>query len=232
MPREILTDRLIRDKKPWGVGVAAALMLGFTLSLLGYWRAWNSVFEAKFAAAMTQAQNVETEANGYTTAYGEKEAEFKQFDDMGRNIVGNVEGRLMWIEVLKALDSCLPSDPPDEQQEIKIPERQELHITDLECEHRTDLAAWYQTVQARIKEERGLAAGAAGDPAAAAGAAPGTPAPRRLQHPPGRRRRPRIRMLRLERRPRGRRARVGSSSSRAITITTSFRPETRKGPSF
>ncbi len=39
---------------------------------------------------------------------------FKQFDQMGQNIVGNVEGRMMWIEVLKALDASLPSDPPDE----------------------------------------------------------------------------------------------------------------------
>ena len=217
LPREILTDRLIRDKKPWGVGVAAALMLGFALSLLGYWRAWNSVFETKFASAMSQAQAVETEANGYTTAYGEKEAEFKQFDQIGQDIVGNVEGRLMWIEILKAIDSCLPADPPNEQQEIKIPERQELHITDLDCEHVTDLAAWYQTVQSRINAERGTAAG---------GAASGTPAPA------ARPRRPPIRMLHRQRRPRVRAARAGSSSSKVITITICCRRETTKGRSF
>ena len=110
LPREILTDRLIRDKKPWGVGVAAALMLGFTLSILGYWRAWNSVDQTKFSTAIKQADAVKKEADDFTSTYGTKEAEFKQFDQMGKNIVGNVEGRLMWIEVLKALDSCLPTD--------------------------------------------------------------------------------------------------------------------------
>ncbi|HEY1785974.1 MAG TPA: type IV pilus assembly protein PilM, partial [Pirellulales bacterium] len=188
LPREILTDRLIRDKKPWGVGVAAALMLAFTLSILGYWRAWHSVFPANFAVALDQAAKVENEAKGYTDAYAEKETTFKQFDQMGKNIIGNVEGRLMWIEVLKALDACLPagamldgqdppSDPTDRRQTgADIAMREELHITDMDCEHRADLATWYQSVQGSIKEEQAAAgAGAQPGPAAPGAAPPGPP---------------------------------------------------------
>ncbi len=41
LPREILTDRLIRDKKPWAVGVLAAVILGCSISFFGHWRAWR-----------------------------------------------------------------------------------------------------------------------------------------------------------------------------------------------
>jgi type IV pilus assembly protein PilM len=192
LPREILTNRLIRDKKPWGVGVAAALMLGFTLSILGYWRAWHSVYPANFAAALAQAGTVEKEAKGYADDYAAKKTEFDQFDQMGRNIVGNVEGRLMWIEVLKALDACLPNDevvgalngPNDaseHRQSIDIAKREELHITDLDCEHRSDLNAWYQTVEKLINAEKASAGGATPAPAVAAGASAGQPAPGGMQ---------------------------------------------------
>ena len=174
LPREILTDRLIRDKKPWGVGVAAALLLGFTLSILGYWRAWNSVHPSKFDTVLKQADEVEHKANEYSTAYAEKKTAFDQFDQMGKNIVGNVEGRLMWIEVLKALDACLPgdppldadapgepaaadeaaNDPPGQKRNTDISRREELHITELDCEHLTDWPPGTRTCKDRSKRSR------------------------------------------------------------------------------
>ena len=39
IPREILQDRLIRAKKPWAVGAVAAVLLGFSVGFVGYWRA-------------------------------------------------------------------------------------------------------------------------------------------------------------------------------------------------
>ena len=45
----------------------------------------------------------------------------------------NVEGRLRWLELLRAANSCLPRDP-----EGKVPEeiemRQQVHVTSLECQ--------------------------------------------------------------------------------------------------
>ena len=164
LPREILTDRLIRDKKPWGVGVAAAILLGFALSILGYWRAWNSVYMPNFQASIQDADGVDKQAKDFANRFNDEETKFKDFDQMGQNIVGNVEGRLLWLEVLEALDSALPHDPADRRQDIPISERDELHITDLECEHRADLSSWFKLVEPNIKQQR------FGQPAAAAGA--------------------------------------------------------------
>src|SRR6185369_14162523 len=41
LPREIVTDRLIREKKPWAVGTISAIILGCAISYLAHWRAWS-----------------------------------------------------------------------------------------------------------------------------------------------------------------------------------------------
>src|SRR6185437_1431068 len=43
LPREIAQDRMIRAKKPWAVGAAALVLLGFAVSFGSHWRAANSV---------------------------------------------------------------------------------------------------------------------------------------------------------------------------------------------
>ena len=78
------------------------------------------------------------EKSGYETAQGE----FKSTNEIGDGLVGNVDGRLLWLEMMTALDQCLPSDPPDKRPE-DIGDRNEIHISELECEWFPDLATWY-----------------------------------------------------------------------------------------
>lgn len=155
LPPEIVTDRLIRAKKPWAVAIAAALLLGCTVNFFGHWRAWNSVAESKFKAALSQASQAEqtskTETSSYETALGE----FKSTAEIGDGLIGNVDGRLLWLEMMTALNQCLPSDPPDKRPE-DIMDRNEIHIRELECEWMPDLAAWYSSgISEKIKEMQG-----------------------------------------------------------------------------
>jgi type IV pilus assembly protein PilM len=186
LPREIVTDRLIRDKKPWAVAMVAALLLGCTVNFFGHWRAWNSVADDKFKSALKRADDVERAANEERTLYDAAKEEFKRTNEAGEGLVGNVEGRLLWLEMLMALDQCLPSDPPDKRSE-NIGERNEIHIKELDCEWYAELSTWYAAgVSERIKEMRGVTPGPAGEaaplvaaaiPAAAPAPAPATPAP-------------------------------------------------------
>jgi type IV pilus assembly protein PilM len=151
LPREIVTDRLIREKKPWAVAIAAALLLGCTVNFFGHWRAWNSVAESKFKQALSQATQAErtssTEKSGYETALDE----FKSTSEIGDGLIGNVDGRLLWLEMMTALNQCLPADPADKRPE-DIADRNEIHIRELECEWVPDLATWYQSgISEKIK---------------------------------------------------------------------------------
>ncbi len=163
LPREIVTDRLIRDKKPWAVAMVAALLLGCTVNFFGHWRAWNSVADDKFKPALKRADDVERAANEEKTLYEAAKEEFKRTNEAGEGLVGNVEGRLLWLEMLTALDQCLPSDPPEKRPE-KIGERNEIHIKELDCEWFADLSTWYASgISERIKQRRGVTAAPAGE---------------------------------------------------------------------
>ena len=181
LPPEIVTDRLIRDKKPWAVAMVSALLLGCAINFLGHWRAWNSVADSRFKAAVAQASEVEGEASREKAAYDAAKAEFDQATKTGENLVGNVDGRLLWLEMFKAVDQCLPTDTNERPEDIM--DRNEVHIKELNCEWFADLKTWYATgVAERIKDlMAGMTSAAANDAAAAPDAAtpeaPGAPAP-------------------------------------------------------
>ncbi len=181
LPPEIVTDRLIRDKKPWAVAMVSALLLGCAINFLGHWRAWNSVADSRFKSAVAQASEVEGEASREKAAYDAAKAEFDQATKTGESLVGNVDGRLLWLEMFKAVDQCLPTDGNERPEDIM--DRNEVHIKELNCEWFADLKTWYAAgVADRIKDlMAGMPSVAASDAAAALGAAtpeaPGAPAP-------------------------------------------------------
>jgi type IV pilus assembly protein PilM len=152
LPPEIVTDRMIRDKKPWAVAMVASLLLGLTINFLGHWRAWNSVHPDKYKEAMSAADRATSDASSKKNAYDTAKGQFVSINEVGAGLVGNVEGRWLWPEMLTALSQCLPSDPPDQRPE-KIADRNELHITGLECEWFPDLSTWYSSgVSEKIAE--------------------------------------------------------------------------------
>ena len=126
LPREILTDRLIREKKPWAVSIVAALLLGCALNFVGQWCAWNSVADAKFKAPMDYASNVERDVSSQKSAFDTAKTEFTQINQIGEGLVGNVDGRRLWLELVLAVDQCLPTDPSGRPEDIA--DRKEIHV--------------------------------------------------------------------------------------------------------
>lgn len=169
LPREIVTDRLIRDKKPWAVAIVSALLLGCAVNFLGHWRAWNSADLTKFQSAISQASSVEQTSSSEKSGYEAALSQFKETTEIGEGLVGNVDGRLLWLEMMTALARCLPRD---ENRPEDIMDRNEIHIHELECEWYPDLAVWYQSgISDKIKKLQASVMPAAPPPAADASAA-------------------------------------------------------------
>ncbi len=171
LPREIIKDRLIKRKKPWAVAAAAALLLGCSVSYAAYSLALGSVDAGTWKDAESQAKQLVNEANRLKTAAEEAQAAFTATDQIGQHLVSNVEGRIRWMELLKAVNSCLPRDPerkPDDPPP-PITKRNELHITNLDCQRVEDVAQWWTNAK---KWEPAGEARHPGPP----GSPPGTPA--------------------------------------------------------
>jgi len=152
LPKEIVTDRLIRDKKPWAVAVAAVILLGCAINFLAHWRAWNSVKEEKFSREFAQSDQISNTASQHKADFETANSTYKTVDTVGQNIVGNVDGRLMWLEVMKAIDASLPHEIEGQPVPKDLTQQRELHITEMECEKFGNLADWFAGVGKKYQE--------------------------------------------------------------------------------
>lgn len=146
LPKEIVKDRLIREKKPWAVGAVALLLLACTVSFTSWSLALGTVDEELFSGAERQASQVVSEAQQFKSDAEAAKTAFLSTEEIGQHLVGNVEGRRLWLELLRAINEALPSDPPGERQE-EIMERNELHITSVDAIRTMKLENWFATMQ-------------------------------------------------------------------------------------
>jgi len=144
LPKEIVHDRLIGAKKPWAVASAAVLLLACTIGIASQVRAWSTVRKDKFETAEKAAKSVASRAQQYKADYDKTLSEFKQTDQVGVNVVENVEGRLRWMELMTAINRSLPRDPEpkDPEDVLPIEERNEVHIRSIDAQRVENLESW------------------------------------------------------------------------------------------
>ena len=187
LPREILTQRMIKAKKPWAVAGVSALVLGFALSYVFYYQVWNQVHDDKMVQGVTwkkaveEAKNVSTRS---TTLIGEdkkKQSELALIQRIGQEVAGGTDRRVMWMEVLKAINSSLPpmdptgkivkpGDPPPDPQKLPFVKRQDLKVEYIESQFYPDLSVWFSNEVKRkyLELNSQLVGGAATAPGSAA----------------------------------------------------------------
>ena len=183
LPKEIVNDRLIKRKKPWAVAAAAVLMLACCVHYAASSLALNTVTEDAWGQAESQAKALAAKAGQLKTEYEQARGEFQATEQIGQHLVGNVEGRLRWLELLKAVNKCLPPYLPPKAEDAKAPiagrisARDELHVTSLDCQQVDDVSTWY--AGAKRWDPSAASSDAAASPAAPA------PAPAASAPPPG-----------------------------------------------
>jgi type IV pilus assembly protein PilM len=183
LPPEIVNDRIIRAKKPWAVAAVALLLLGCTFGYFARWREWNS---ARIDDSYQQAFN---DAKRTSAAVAEAQSDFKTANDNydSVHVIGNSLGdigqrRIVWAELLKAVNECLPKD---EKPDDDISKRNIIYVDAIDCERKSDVNEWKTAAQQLIPAdekaatpEGGAAPGAEGAAAPPAGeTAAATPAP-------------------------------------------------------
>ncbi|MEX2092781.1 MAG: pilus assembly protein PilM [Pirellulales bacterium] len=188
LPGEIITKRLVKAKKPWAVAAAALLLTGMAVDYASHYSAWRSAavlpeYNQEMARALQASSTLTSESGTMESTQTELTTKFDGIVTTAQNLVSNVEGRLLWLEVLKALDSALPKDlrPAEERKETAedVTSRIELHIESMDCEYMdaTATEAWYTGVAPMIADARAAtfrqkkAEAAPATEAAAAGAA-------------------------------------------------------------
>ncbi len=174
LPEEIIRSRLVRAKKPWAVAGIAALMMGMTFNYAMHVSAWQDTATDDMKRAETALKGVQSKSQGFKTASSDIRSSFDQIKQTGERLVSNVEGRLLWLELLKAIEVAIPRDPrPFEEREETaedISKRQELHIVAIDQQQFEDLQSEYlSTVESTYNQRRGMAEAEGGEEADAGG---------------------------------------------------------------
>lgn len=180
LPHEIVTQRLVRGKKPWTVAAAAALMLGLTINYFSHSSTYATadVESDAMSRALSKASSEATTVSGWQSEHQELVSTFDELAQIRANLRSNDDGRLLWIELLKGIDAALPKDErPLADRELSpedVRNRNELHIESIDCERFEDVGVWYGEVERAITEAANIETAAA--PAAAPAEEGETPA--------------------------------------------------------
>src|SRR5262249_48308044 len=93
-----------------------------------------------------QADSVKGTATGLETTRTGLQTAAQGLIQIQKNLTSNVEGRLVWLELMKALDAALPKDErPREDTAEHVESRNELHIKSMDVQEFADLNGEYVT---------------------------------------------------------------------------------------
>jgi type IV pilus assembly protein PilM len=190
VPRELVTERLIRAKKPWALASYAGLLLACSFNFFFHYNAWSKVYPERWNARLQEVDSLQAESTRFQNEFKERKDELTKVINIGEELVGNVDRRLLWLEMLKAISQALPTTdftvlngkPTDyvpgtipDHKEYPIDQRKEIYVEYIESEYFPDLTTWIKdpAVLAKYAEERRIAEeNAPAAPAAEDAAAP------------------------------------------------------------
>ena len=166
LPREIATQRLIRAKKPWAVATAASLMLAFAVNFFFEYNEWYKVHpgmqhgELTWEQAMSEVSSVQSMSSQFDQEDRTRVQQLEELVALGNELSGDSDRRLLWLELLQAINRALPrteglepGQVPD-PSELPISQRKELNIEYIESQYFSDLASWFtEPVRRRYLEE-------------------------------------------------------------------------------
>jgi type IV pilus assembly protein PilM len=184
LPKEITLQRIVKAKKPWAVSAVAAIVLACALNFIFHYLTWEQVHpehkgeQETWAQAIEKASAVTSHSGTLTTEDNKKKEDLARLVSIGNEVVGAADRRVLWLEVMKALNEQMPKMAEEGQipkgqipDHIQLPfvKRRDLKIEYVETQHFPDLKVWFtDTVKRRYIEQNPEVVPAA--------AAPGTPA--------------------------------------------------------
>ncbi|GAA5510391.1 type IV pilus assembly protein PilM [Novipirellula caenicola] len=160
VPQEILTERMIRAKKPWTLAALAALLLGMIGHYFLLEKNWEVTHPDLWDGAQSVVQQMSSYSNEHKTEDQKLEAKLTFLNALGKEVSGNSERRLVWLELMRVINGMIPREDfpngvmPDPKERKPYEDRKALHITQVETKHLEDLSVWYtDAVKQRYKEE-------------------------------------------------------------------------------
>lgn len=159
VPREILTQRMIRAKKPWTLAGLAALLIGMSGHYALTEKSWATTHDDLWSKPQAEVTRTKQYSDELISTDADLDSKLTYLNEMGKEVSGNSESRLKWLEILKVINGTIPRmDFPDGKvlgpKELPYVDRKDIHVTQMETRYYPDLLAWYtERVAKRYREE-------------------------------------------------------------------------------
>lgn len=159
VPREILTQRMIRAKKPWTVAALAMLLLGMSGHYAFTERSWATTHDDLWSNSVSAVTAMEGYKSDHQSKDDELDAKLSYLNVMGKEVSGNAERRLKWLEIIKTVNNAVPrksfvDGKIPTRQEVPFDEREDIHVTRFDTKYYDDLKDWWTDELAqRYREE-------------------------------------------------------------------------------
>lgn len=159
VPREILTQRLIRAKKPWTLAGLTALMLGMSTHYAFMEQSWSTTRDDLWKSSISKVDDMKKYSDDHSTTDSGLSSKLTYLNSLGQEVSGNAERRLKWLEIIKAINAAVPRTTyPDGKvptpKELPYSQRKDIHVTSADTKHYEDLADWWSDkVKLRHAEE-------------------------------------------------------------------------------
>ena len=159
LPNEIVTERIIRAKKPWVLASVGILMVALMFSYFMTDNAWWKVdprYQADNVSWQDAKQAIDRQ-NGISRKHKRDDDDLKiKLDKMNRlaaELVSSSEDKSSWTEIQSAIYQALPKDARLENLESVDPnehsfeDRKELYLDHIETKYYKDVGEWLTTVK-------------------------------------------------------------------------------------
>ena len=161
VPQEIITQRMIRAKKPWTVAGLAFLMFGMSANYYFTQASWQDSHEEIWNKAHVEVTNMADYADDHRGTDSELNKKLTFLNAVGEEIAGDAEKRLVWMELIRGINQIIPRGKyegvePGEMpspKDVPYEDRIDFHITSFETKYYEDISEWYTKREKRFNEE-------------------------------------------------------------------------------
>ncbi|HIF01187.1 MAG TPA: type IV pilus assembly protein PilM [Planctomycetes bacterium] len=154
LPPEIVVERTIKRKKPWAAGIAAGLLLATSFATFLNANVLSSVSEEKFKDGHAAVADLASLVSGNTSAYEAQKAEHDANKKAIEDLTAPLQKRELWMELMKAINECLPRDEGNDM-DITDPQLQrQLRIQSFVQKKVENVSEWHAALTGgKLKEQ-------------------------------------------------------------------------------
>jgi type IV pilus assembly protein PilM len=146
LPRDIVLERVIRNKKPWTVGALSILLGAMVTYHATKGQALSVVDVSSWKDAESKVETLSKTSSSEFSKDSSLTGKAKLYREVGKEVSSGASRRLQTLELLKVVEASLFKNPDElDKTPVELPynKRKDFHVTSIEQKYFADLEKWF-----------------------------------------------------------------------------------------